>query len=43
LETLLLFACIEVKVKVTDDQTEIRLLQYTPTGLTQAEIFMEIA
>ena len=36
METLLLFVCMEFKVKVKDDKTEI-------TGLTQAEIFMEIA
>jgi len=43
LETLLLFVCIEFKVKVTDDKTDICLLRYTLTGLAQAEIFMEIA
>jgi len=37
--------CIEFKSRsvVTDDKTEISLLQYTLTDLAQAEIFMEIA
>jgi len=43
LESLLLFVCIEFKVKVTDDKTEICLLQYTLTGLAHVEIFMDIA